>query len=293
MILTNKYNLAPELYEGIKRWFFEKENPNPPHFRVTELIRPIQQVVLQRHHYNDAEVDVMDIMNAFEGSATHEFLHKFGDVDALQEELVEVEVAGYKLRGVPDYYKNRKIADWKKCSVWSYINRSNIKEWTDQLNFYAFMYESLGFPVNSLEIIALFKDWSATKARFGDDYPKTRSVVVPLERYSLDKTREMLENRITSLATHLKEYPTMPLPQCTPEERWEKPTVYAVMKEGRKSAVKLHETEDAMLNHIRELGKKHYPEIRPGERTRCLDWCSAAPFCSQWQTYLKENHVEV
>lgn len=289
MELTNKHGLPDELYSGIKQWFFSKRNPNPPHFRVTELIRPIQQVILERRHNEEMDVDVMDMLNAFEGSATHEFLQKFGDADALQEELIEIELAGLKLRGVPDYYKNKKIVDWKKCSVWAYVHGSNIDEWTEQLNIYAFMYQSLGFPVESLEIVALFKDWSPTQALASSDYPRTRSVVVPLLLLPQAKVKALIESRLKLYAKNLRETADEDLPECTHEEMWADPEKHAVMKEGRKSAVKLHDTAEAAEKHAAELGAKHYVQHRPGKRKRCEAYCAAAQFCVQHQNYLRER----
>lgn len=291
MRLTNNNNLHEGLFFAIEKWFFENYDPDREYFRVTDLIKPVQLVVLERRHHADMEVDAMDLINAWRGTAAHEYLSRYDKVNVLQEIELELCMAGETVRGHPDYYHEGDLVDMKNCKVWSYIHDSNKWEWTAQLNMYAFMLRHHGFPVKSLSILAVFDDWKPSEARRGGDYPRHRSVVIPIEMWEDKETVRYMETRLQIIRTHL-DRETMPLPQCTPEERWEKKTVYAVMKEGRKSAVKLHETEDAMLKHIEELGAKHYPEIRPGERVRCQDWCSAAPFCAQWQTYLKEQGGE-
>lgn len=292
MKLLNNHGLHEGLFHAVHSWFFEKQNPNPPHFRVTELIRPVQQVVLQRRHHDELETDVMDLMNAWRGSAVHEFLSRHDKTNALQEFDLEIEMAGEKLKGKPDYYEDGTIVDFKNCRVWSYIYKSSIQEWTDQLNIYAFMLKSMGFPVTALEIVAIFDDWSATEAKRNADYPRTRSVVIPILMYPDAKTKELLEDRIFKLSSRLSNFPDADLPECTPEEMWEDPTKYAVMKEGRKSAVKLHDEGKAAEKHAKELGKGHSVQVRPGVRKRCESYCGAAPFCHQYKRYLAEKAEE-
>jgi len=72
---------------------------------------------------------------------------------------------------------------------------------------------------------------------------------------------------------------------CTPEERWERPAVFAVRTPGRKSAVKLYEDRDLAQAHADDL-KGGYVEHRPGEPTRCLYYCPVAGFCPQRQAEL-------
>ena len=76
---------------------------------------------------------------------------------------------------------------------------------------------------------------------------------------------------------------------CTEEERWATPTKWAVMKEGRKTAVKVCTTEEEAQNFIEDLEKdkdKHFIEERKGQDKKCSDYCPCAPFCS----YYKETH---
>ena len=76
---------------------------------------------------------------------------------------------------------------------------------------------------------------------------------------------------------------------CTPEERWSTPTKWAVMKEGRKTAVKVCATEEEAQSFIDDLEKdkdKHTIEVRPGIDKKCEDYCPCASFCS----YYKETH---
>jgi len=69
-------------------------------------------------------------------------------------------------------------------------------------------------------------------------------------------------------------------PDCTPEERWTKSTKYALMKKGRKKAIKLYNVEAEALQAVTE--KDHFVELRPGEETRCESYCGVSKHCPQF-----------
>lgn len=67
---------------------------------------------------------------------------------------------------------------------------------------------------------------------------------------------------------------------CSPEQRWHKPDKWAVMKDGRKRAVRVFEDEGQAVEKLRELGEKgHHIEYRRGEDTKCEAYCPVAEFC--------------
>ena len=67
---------------------------------------------------------------------------------------------------------------------------------------------------------------------------------------------------------------------CTPEERWADPEKYAVMKNGRKSAVRVFDTLIDAENCAGELGNSHYVETRPAVSRKCGKYCLCKDFCS-------------
>lgn len=62
-------------------------------------------------------------------------------------------------------------------------------------------------------------------------------------------------------------------PICTPDERWATPTTYAVMKQGRKSALKVCQSRKEAQEWMRDNGGEWVQE-RSGEDKRCLNYCS-------------------
>ena len=79
------------------------------------------------------------------------------------------------------------------------------------------------------------------------------------------------------------------MPACTPEERWAKPDKWAVMKHGRKSAVKVFDSEEEANANI---GLGDYIEYRQGVDTKCEDYCMVNQFCPYWQKRMKEMNNE-
>jgi hypothetical protein len=76
------------------------------------------------------------------------------------------------------------------------------------------------------------------------------------------------------------------LPNCTPEEMWEKPTVWAVKKKGNIRAKALYESEALATTALEQYGKDYEIEVREGERTRCANFCPVSQYCQQYRDYL-------
>ena len=60
-------------------------------------------------------------------------------------------------------------------------------------------------------------------------------------------------------------------------------------KEGRKTAVKLFDTQEEAEAKIAELGKGHYLEVRKGESMKCKNYCLCSGFCNFCQQNLVNN----
>jgi len=141
-------------------------------------------------------------------------------------------------------------------------------------------------PVTGLSIVAIIRDWSAREAK-KETYPQAPIVTIPIQLWSPEEREAFIQARLTAHSSAMFEAETDgALPECTPDETWEKSAVWAVKKEGGVRAKSLHSSkEEAEL----ACSKGYVIEHRPGERTRCKSYCQVAKFCSQYQTYLKEN----
>lgn len=152
------------------------------------------------------------------------------------------------------------------------------RSWTAQLNCYRWLASQYGVSISKLQIIALLRDWSKPEAKRTPDYPQAGVVVIDIPVWPEAQTEAFLRERIA-----LHESAKLTLPECSPEDTWERPSKWAVQKPGAKRATKVYDNQHDAENHARSSGLE--VEFRPGERPRCSDYCLVADHCSQFQQW--------
>ena len=191
-----------------------------------------------------------------------------------------------------------KIVDYKLTSAWSAVFKSQYREYEEQVNLLAFLFRSLDFDVSEGEIFMIYRDWSESRSKGNPDYPDKNWQRLTIPIWSFEEQKEFIENKV-ALLKGFEETPDDELPPCTSEEMWEKPTTYALMKEGRKSAIRVFDNVEEFWDYadkekltvtgltLAQFGLKqgYSRETRPGERTKCENYCSAAPWCNQFKAY--------
>jgi len=287
MLFTNKQNLPEAFVRAVE---FNDYDSGKSDITVTQLIGPPLIPMLKDIYEDQIEEDVSDRMWSLLGSAVHNVLERAAGHNEIVEHRMYREMHGWRIGGQLDNLDLRSaiLSDYKVTSVWSVIDGPK-DEWITQLNVLKWILQGNAVKVDKLQIVAMLRDWSRTKAKVDPSYPQNNVIVVDIpimddiESYISGRIRDHQGARI--LADNQREEEIL---ECTPEERWEKPSKWAVMKQGNKRAVKLHNTEEGAEKHKDELGKNYYVEHRPGERTRCEHYCPVAQFC-QYHTKAKEN----
>ena len=280
MNVTNKYNYPEPFAVAAKKNTYTKGEAD---YSITELNSPPRLVQLTKRHDGELTEDVSERLWMLLGTVAHEILERGGrEGQELTEERLYATVGGKKIGGKLDTLclGSGLLTDYKLVSVWSYILGTK-PEWTAQANCYAFLARENGHTVNALEIFAMFRDWSESKSLGSGDYPKTNCLRIPLEMWPHEKTRDYIKERVL-LHDVAKLQGDDFLPACTPEERWEKPTTYAVMKPGRKSALSVHDTLEAATA---ALAPGCSVVTRPGTSRRCASYCpvgGSTGLCSVW-----------
>ena len=138
----------------------------------------------------------------------------------------------------------------------------------------------------------LFRSWSRREASVKPDYPQAPIQVLDLPLWSIEDTEAYIKERIDAhrLSKVQADWGDE-LPPCTDDERWVRETKFAVKREGRKTAIRVLDSEQE-ANDLAEK-EKGYVEIRKGEAIRCTgNFCGVAPWCSQYQQSLKESADE-
>ena len=291
MKLTNKLGLPEAVVKAVER---DPYTRGASDISVTQLIAPPRQVALSEKHRDELEEDVSDRLWSLFGQIGHGLLEQAGQkTAALTEERLFLERLGWTVSGQFDNMCLERdiLTDFKFTTVWKII-REHPVDWEQQLNLLAHLLRvTRNISVRSVRVIALLRDWSKPEARRNADYPQAQVAVLDFPVWTASKCETFLLDRL-SLHQAAR---SGNLPECTAEERWEKPSTYAIRKIGNKKAMtggaKFPSEQEALAwaasrnltDGSGQLKSDHELLFREGEPTRCLSYCTAAPFCEQWR----------
>lgn len=280
MKITNKFNLPAPLVTLANKEFYSKGKSQ---FSMTELLSPPRVRRLREMHNDWIEQDVSDMMWSILGSALHVVLERGQTEHHITEERLFCDIDGVTISGAIDLQHENNggvtITDYKFTSAWAVMQEK--AEWAEQLNGYKWLVEKVkGQKVTALQICAIIRDWSRHDKREG--YPPAPIQVVQIPIWDNDKTEAFIRERV-KLHQEAKALQTLEakLPPCSDEERWMSETIYAVKREGRKTAIRVFKS----LEEASELARKEkgYVETRKGEPRRCTgNFCGVSQWCDQW-----------
>jgi len=283
MELTNNAGLPQALVDAVTNDPYYQ----PGHISVTGLIQPPRIRQLTFRYQDKISIDASDGIWMLVGSNVHAIIERADQKDALQEERLSIKVNGWTVTGATDLYDDAVITDFKTTSVWSVLHGVK-KDWEIQLNLYAELWRSNKWPVDKLQIIAILRDWSKHQVWKSKDYPRHQVVVLPVELWKPVDAHEYITERVT-LHQESESMSDEDLPLCTADERWDRPTKYAVIVIGQKRAKRVLDTmEEAEEWADVNMKKKYHIEVRPGESVRCESYCDCNNYCSYYQK-LKEG----
>jgi hypothetical protein len=279
MKITNHADLPQAIVDAITHDGYSKGDA---HISVTGLLRPPRLAVLEKCHEDDIVEDASDRIWSLIGQSIHTILERANRV-AVAERRLSIVVEGWKVSGGMDIYEEKGIlSDYKVTSVWKLI-KGDLSEWEEQLNLYAVILRQHGHEVTKMQIITILRDWSKREAERDAKYPQSQVITIDIPVWEHDKAAAFMKDRVI-----LHKQAQVSLPECTKEDRWAQDDVYAVMKPGRKSAVKLYNNaKDAKIHADCERGL--YVTHRVGQSVRCKSYCRVAQFCSQYQNELKSK----
>jgi hypothetical protein len=299
MKLTNNFGMPETIINVIRRPQYSKGKAN---MSVTELLNSPRIVQLKRKHWDDLTEDASDMVWSIFGTAIHGVLeHGKGD-NHIVEERIHIELDGMRISGAIDLQEITPegiiLSDYKTTSCWAVMNEK--QDWHNQLNSYAYLVEKAKkMPVSKLQIVAIVRDWSRRDAATREGYPKAPIVVIDIPLWSFDEREAYVRQRISLHGDAFFEMETDgEMPDCTAEECWEKPTSYALKKDGNVRAKSVHETREAADTALAaatekaKKGEKFLIEVREGDRTRCSSFCQVAPHCEQYKKYLSTKPTQ-
>ena len=286
MKVTNNLRL-PEAF--VKAVSVERHN-KAGCYSATTLNKGTKEIILQERHWEEFTTDASDNVWAVWGVAVHELFEKIQD-DNFHEEKFDIEVSQSHVTGIVDSYDMEKgiINDWKTASVYK-VMYADFDDWYKQGMTYAWLLTQSGLDVKRCRFIALLKDHSKSKAKIDKNYPPSPVFVYEFEvtPEDLDVTGKRIYAKVCEIekAENLSDDEIAP---CTAEERWADNDKWAVMKNGRKSAVRVFDTKIDAERCVKEMGNNHYVEHRPAISKKCGEYCLCKDFCN---FYKSQQEVE-
>lgn len=285
MKITNKTGLPQAFVQMAQSDYM----PTPKRYSATALLKGIREVILERRHGDEIEQDVSDMIWLLFGTAVHSVLeHQTEGETEFKEAFVDMPVGDYTVSGRFDLYDaaTETITDYKTCSVWKVIY-GDYEDWRKQLLIYATIMNYCGFPVKHGQIVAIMKDHQKTKAKNDSSYPQlpVKTLLFDFKDSDFEEINAFIVERLSEIAAAEK-LPDEELPVCTLDERFNSGDKYAVMKKGRKTALRVLDSAEA-ADEWKEQNGGDYIELRPGEDKKCKDYCSACEFCSYYKEHVK------
>jgi len=288
MKLTNKLDLPGPFVRAVKK----KTYDNGGSWRtVTELIGPPKIAHLKRKHDDEIEVDASELVYTFQGEIAHAVIERNAKDEEsieegwLSEERLFAEVEGKKVSGAFDLFnpKTGELIDVKNSTGYKAKAGEAPKEWVEQTNLLAHLLRQKGRIIKTIRVLLIIRDYSKPEARRNPDYPQNPVTFLDVPIWEDDKCKTFLHERVRlHLLAETEEV------ECNPEERWAKPTIWAIKKKGGFKAITggLFADQKKAEEKLAELGSQYEIEFRPGENVRCVLYCPVAKFCAQYQNTL-------
>lgn len=280
MRLTNKQNVPPAIVRAAQP--YEKVEGR---IGVTTLISPPLQRWLAFRYGDEIELDVMDVLWALKGSATHAILEQYAPHGSWAEAWLETRIEPFTLVGVLDLYTplTGLIEDYKEQSVWRFVN-GETWDIENQLNVNAWLAREHRLPVTAIRGVYILRDW--TKSKVGGKYPAYPVHVTNFPLWPPDMAEQYVMDRIAEHARWLDfSGPTPPV--CSPRDRRAASDTWAVFKKGGKRAMRVLDSREEAEKWMETSGGDTI-EYRHGDQwVKCAKFCSVAGFCPYYQDYLK------
>lgn len=287
MALTNNSNLPEALVKAMQNDSYDRGDSD---FTATSLLKPARASALEKLHKGEIEEDAEDGLYRLYGQVAHTIIERANEND-LAEKRFFSEFLGYKVSAQMDTLsvKDDILSDFKFTTAWGFKKDSLPKpDWVAQLNIQLELMRRNGKDAKKLQIVGLLRDWQKSKAKEDANYPQSPVVVVDIPMWSRNTTTLFIEMRI---AAHVKAATS--LPECSSDERWAKPDVWAVIKKGQKRAINGGvQLSSELAEAVKAKNPGTFIEHRPGESVRCASYCSVSKFCLQYQKEINQEEKE-
>jgi hypothetical protein len=316
MKYTNLHGVPEGLVRAITASDYDPSKSQWNCISLTALIDSPKARMLKIRHWPEITEDVKDAIARFIGTSVHDKIadaNRNAATESLSEERLYLNCDTFEVfTATPgkrvkeqawysedvwfismqfDSYlqpdeKTGILEDYKTTKAWTMVfDKDGKPGWEEQLNIEAYVLRKLGFPTTTLRNNLLFKDWSDSQAvKNGATYPQVPFATIKHRIWKDGEVEAYIRSRLRSHTEQIEKKDD-DIPACTESERWAKQTTWAVMKEGRVSAVRVCDSKNEADGRCREemakAGNKNIFSVveRKGENVRCEGYCAVKPFC--------------
>lgn len=291
---------------------------------ATSLLKPLKSIILSTQEGVNKTTDIADLVASKLGTAIHssvefawlnpklpQVLKSIGYPDKLIESIrinptsveltndtvpvyleqrINKEIDGFIISGQFDIVIDGSLYDIKSTGTFNYINQSNSQKYIQQASIYRWLNPNI-ITDDIFSILYCFTDWSSTKAKQESNYPQSRLLQQKFKLMSINETEQFIRSRLNQLKQYIGK-PQEELPPCTPEELWQKPSVYKYYKNPQKKTRSTANFDTYYEAHQKWLDDQCVGEIVtvPGEVVFCK-YCNASGICNQARAYMLEGKL--
>ena len=297
MKLTNLCNLPKVIERAVANDPYDSDGSD---ISATRLVSPARVVALQKKYADEIEEDVADRIWSLLGQSVHHIIERSArpeDISELRLFHKNKEITNdWTISGTFDYLQSDGVlVDFKVTSAWSALDAvtKGKKEWEQQLNILDYLCKKNPDKINNIEvkklyIMAIIREWSKSKAKEPDsNYPKKQVIVIPIRKWNTAEQEAFIKERVKA---HQDAQIKSVAPVCSSEERWTRPDQYAVMKKGKKAALRLLSSQEDAKKYMEQknmLDNKDFSIVhRKGKDVRCEEYCNVNKFCDYYNKEL-------
>jgi len=313
-MLTNSGNISLPIAVWLASDDYDL-SPRPNVISATGLLKPLKSIVLTqriREANLEGDTDLQDLVpsrlgTAIHAAVEHSWLHHLSmaltamgipehaqklvrvnptlpvdpnNHNIFIEQRAEREIDGFIVSGKYDFVENGRVKDVKSTGTYNWVHGGNDSKYAMQGSIYKWLNPAV-ITDDVMDVEFVFTDWKAISAKTDKSYPANRVMTRTLPLKSEFETEAFITNKISQLKTYHNK-PESEIPDCTPDELWQRPAKWAYYKNpmALKRATKVFDTQAEAVS--RQVADKSVGIIqhRPGEVKFCI-YCPARPICKQ------------
>jgi len=282
--MTNDHNLPWWLVKSIQKTMDEYDGGEED-YSATALNTPPMIYSLSKKH--EVEEDYSDLLISFDGTA----LHNQVENTLTNEDGVVVEERYFATINVPDSPSKKKFVvsgkidlydettrtlwDHKKSKMYKFIN-TDMKDFEQQLNVNRWLMHQNGVEVEYIKIAGFPRDFDMNGSERNRNYPEIAFVPCHIPLWCFEDVEEFIRNSILEKEHALRGRTR----SCTQKERWQKDSVYRIVKPGATKSTKNCNSHEEALQYVKDNNIVEAEILeKKGEAIRCDKYCKYRQFC--------------